>query len=105
MQADIQIKFNDIDRSIDILKKHFNWENSLNRLKEFKNLVESPSFWTDTDKAQLIMKEKKQLEKTIDQIKSIQIEKEHLLELFQLAEEDKDDELIRETTIQIENII
>ena len=105
MQADIQIKFNDIDRSIDILKKHFNWENSLNRLKEFKNLVESPSFWTDTDKAQLIMKEKKQLEKIIDQIKSIQIEKEHLLELFQLAEEDKDDELIRETTIQIDILV
>ena len=105
MQADIQIKFNDIDRSIDILKKHFNWENSLNRLKEFKNLVESPNFWTDTDKAQLIMKEKKQLEKTIDQIKSIQIEKEHLLELFQLAEEDKDDELIRETTIQIDILV
>ena len=105
MQADIQIKFNDIDRSIDNLKKHFNWENSLNRLKEFKNLVESPNFWTDTDKAQLIMKEKKQLEKTIDQIKSIQIEKEHLLELFQLAEEDKDDELIRETTIQIDILV
>ena len=105
MQADIQIKFNDIDRSIDILKKHFNWENSLNRLKEFKNLVESPNFWTDTDKAQLIMKEKKQLEKIIDQIKSIQIEKEHLLELFQLAEEDKDDELIRETTIQIDILV
>ena len=73
MQADIQNKLNDIDRLIGILKKHFNWESSLNRLKEFNNLFESQNFWNDKDKAQSIMKEKKQLEKTIDQIKYIQI--------------------------------
>ena len=105
MQADIQNKLNDIDRLIGILKKHFNWETSLNRLKEFNNLFESQNFWNDKDKAQSIMKEKKQLEKTIDQIKSIQIEKNHLLELFQLAEEEKDNELIRETSDQIESLV
>ena len=105
MQADIQNKLNDIDRSIGILKKHFNWESSLNRIKKFNNLFESQNFWNDKDKAQSIMKEKKQLEKTIDQIKSIQIEKNHLLELFQLAEEEKDDELIRETSDQIDSLV
>ena len=36
------------------------------------------------------MKEKKQLEKTIDQIKYVEIEKDNLFELIQLAEEEKD---------------
>ena len=39
MQAEIQIKFNDIDRIINILKKHFNWKNSINRLRELNDFV------------------------------------------------------------------
>ena len=41
MQAEIQIKFNEIDHAIKILKKHVNWENSLGRIIEYNNLVES----------------------------------------------------------------
>ena len=78
MQADIQIKFNEIENAIKILKKHVSWENSLDRIIELKNLVESQNFWDDTIKAQSIMKEKKQLEKTIDQIKYVEIEKNNL---------------------------
>ncbi len=104
MQADIQIKFNDIDHVINILKKHINWENSLNLIIEYNNLVEMPNFWDDKTKAQSTMKEKKQLEKKINQIKSVEIEKENLFELFQLAEEEKDNVLVDETIEQIENL-
>ena len=58
MQAEIQIKFNEINHAIKILKKHVNWENSHDRIKEFNNLVESQNFWDDTIKAQSIMKKK-----------------------------------------------
>ena len=47
------------------------------------------------------MKEKKQLEK-IDQIKCVETEKDNLLELIQLADEEKDNILIEETIEQIE---
>jgi len=104
MQAEIQTKFNYIDHAINILKKHFNWENSLSRVKEFNNLVESQNFWDDRIKAQSIMKEKRQLEKIIDQIKYVEIEKENLFELIQLAEEEKDNVLIEETIEQIESL-
>ena len=104
MQAEIQTKFNDIDYAINILKKHLNWENSLNRIHEFNKLVETQNFWDNAIKAQLIMKEKKQLEKIIDQVKSVQIEKDNLFELIQLAEEEKDFVLIEETIEQIENL-
>ena len=104
MQAEIQTKFNDIDHAICILKKHVNWENSLNRVREFNNLVESQNFWDDRIKAQSIMKEKKLLEKTIDQIKYVEIEKDNLFELIQLAEEEKDNVLIEEIIKQIESL-
>ena len=102
MQTDIEIKFNDIDHAINILKKHLNWENSLNLLSEYNSLVETPNFWNNPIKAQSIMKEKKQLEKNY-QVKSVEIEKENLFELIQLAEEEKDNVLIRETMEQIQN--
>ena len=105
MQAEIQIKFNDIDNIINILKKHFNWKNSINRLRELNDFVESQNFWDDNIKAQSIMKEKKQLEKTIDQIKYVEIEKDNLFELIQLAEEEKDNNLIKETIEQIERLV
>ena len=105
MQTDIQIKFNNIDYAINILKKHVNWENSLNRVREFNDLVESQNFWDDSIKAQSIMKEKKRLEKTIDQIKFVEIEKENLFELIKLAEEEKDNILIGETIEQIECLV
>ena len=80
MQAEIQVKFNDIDHAINILKKHFNWEDSINRIKEFNRLVEIQNFWDDAIKAQTIMREKKQLEKTIDQIKYVEMEKQNLFD-------------------------
>ena len=105
MQAEIQIKFNEIEHALNILKKHFNWEDSLNRIKDFNKLVEMQNFWNDTIKAQSIMRDKKQLEKTIDQIKSVEIEKEDLFELMQLAEEEKDAVLIQETSLQIDDLV
>ena len=105
MQAEIQTKFSEIDRAINILKKHFDWENSLNRVRELSDLVESQNFWDDTIKAQSIMKEKKYLDKTIDQIKYVEIEKENLCELIKLAEEEKDNVLIEETIEQIESLV
>ena len=73
MQAEIQIKFNDIDNALNILKKHFNWELSLNRIIELDKLIETENFWNDTSTAQSIMKEKKQLDKIIELLKLIEI--------------------------------
>ena len=63
MQTEIQVKFKDIDNGLNILKKHFNWEQSLNRTKELDELIETENFWRDSSKAQVIMREKKQIEK------------------------------------------
>ena len=105
MKAEIQIKFNEIDHTLNILKKHINWEDSLVRIKEFNRLVETQNFWENTLKAQMIMREKKQLEKTIDQIKIVEIEKENLFDLIQLAEGEKDFPLIDEASLQLDALL
>ena len=81
MQAEIQLKFNEVNYALDILKKHIDWDNSLKQLEEFNNLIEKSTFWDDSTKAQLIMRDKKNLEKTIEVVKSIENEKNTLIEL------------------------
>ena len=105
MQTEIQVKFKDIDNGLNILKKHFNWEQSLNRTKELNELIETENFWRDSSKAQAIMREKKQIEKILDLIKFIEIEKSNLYELIDLAEEENDKELIDETISQIDSLV
>ena len=85
MQAEIQTKFDNIDQAINILKKHFNLEVSLKRIREFNDLLESEDFWNDIIKAQSIMKEKKQLEKIIDQINFVEIEKKKHIKVHNVA--------------------
>ena len=64
MQAEMQLKFNEVNYTLEILKKHIDWDSSIIRLNELELLIEGPKFWDDAAKAQLTMKDKKKLEKT-----------------------------------------
>ena len=90
MQAEIQLKFNEVEYALKILKKHIDWENSITQLNKLNLLIEDPNFWNNASNAQLIMRDKKNLEKTIEVVKSIETEKNSLVELINLAEEESD---------------
>ena len=105
MQAEIQLKFNEVDYALDILKKHVDWNNSISKLRELSSLIENPSFWNDSSKAQIIMRDKTNLEKIIETIKNIENEKLDLIDILYLAEQENDDDLIEDTNLQIENLV
>ena len=44
MQSEIQLKFNEIDSIIKTLKKHLNWDTSINRIIELNQLIEKQDF-------------------------------------------------------------
>jgi peptide chain release factor 2 len=105
MQAEIQLKFNEVDYALDILKKHVDWNNSISKLRELSSLIENPNFWNDSSKAQIIMRDKTNLEKIIETIKNIENEKLDLIDILYLAEQENDDDLIEDTNLQIENLV
>ena len=105
MQSEIQLKFNEIDSIIKILKKHLNWDISINRIIELNQLIEKPDFWNDASKAQSIMRDKTNLEKTIESIKNIENEKINLFELIGLAEEENDKSFLNETISNIDSLV
>ena len=104
MQSEIQIKFNQTDTIIKTLKKHLNWDTSINRIIELNQLIEKPDFWNDASKAQSIMRDKTNLEKTIESIKNIENEKINLFELIGLAEEENDKSFLNETISNIDSL-
>ena len=105
MQSEIQLKFTEVDHALHILKKHIDWENAIEKLNKINTSIEDPNFWNDTSNAQLIMRDKKILEKTIDVIKSIQIEKSGLVELIDLAEEESDQDFIDLSVLQLNELV
>lgn len=105
MQTEIQLKFNEVDYALDILKKHVDWNNSISKLRELSSLIENPNFWNDSSKAQIIMRDKTNLEKIIETIKNIENEKLDLIDILYLAEQENDNDLIEDTNIQIEDLV
>ena len=105
MQAEIQLKFNEVEYALKILKKHIDWEISITQLNKLNLLIEDPLFWNNASNAQLIMKDKKHLEKTIEVVESIETEKNSLVELINLAEEESDQDFIEEIAIQLNELV
>ncbi|MDB9872598.1 peptide chain release factor 2 [Alphaproteobacteria bacterium] len=105
MQAEIQLKFNEVDYALDILKKHVDWNNSISKLRELSSLIENPNFWNDSSKAQIIMRDKTNLEKIIETIKNIENEKLDLIDILYLAEQENDNDLIEDTNLQIQDLV
>ena len=105
MQAEIQLKFNEVEYALKILKKHIDWDNSITQLNKLNLLIEDPNFWNNASKAQLIMRDKKNLEKTIEVVRSTETEKNSLVELINLAEEESDQDFIEEAAIQLNELV
>ena len=105
MQSEIQLKFKEVDHALHILKKHIDWENAIDKLNKINISIEDPNFWSDTSNAQLIMRDKKNLEKTIDVVKSIEIEKNGLVELIDLAEQESDQDFINLSVLQLNELV
>ena len=44
MQAEMQLKFNEVNYTLEILKKHIDWDSSIKKLNELELLIENPKF-------------------------------------------------------------
>lgn len=82
----------------------FDWDNALSRLDELNALSEDPELWSDSDKAQKLMKERTQLEQGITAVREIETELKDALDLIELAEEEGDQGIIKEAEHALETL-
>ena len=52
MRAELEALAQDIQKSLNLLKLHLNWDEALRRLDELNALSEDPNLWNDAANAQ-----------------------------------------------------
>lgn len=74
----------------------FDWDNAARRLDALNAVVEDPDLWSDTERAQKIMRERQQLESAIASLTKLDGDLEEHIELIALGEEEGDEEIVLE---------
>ncbi|CAG0904225.1 unnamed protein product [Cyprideis torosa] len=90
MKAEIESIANDIRRGI------FDWDVAVRRLEELNSLVEDPDLWSDSEKAQNIMRERNYLEDQIGAVRKVETDLNDNIELVEMGEAEGDEEIVLE---------
>jgi peptide chain release factor 2 len=96
MRAEGQAYVGQIERDLDLVRRFLDWDRALRRLDELNARVEDAALWNDPRAAQLVMRERRQLDDAIGATKAIQRDLDETVELVELAEEEGDAELEKE---------
>ncbi|MDR3439023.1 peptide chain release factor 2 [Telmatospirillum sp.] len=90
MRAEIEAIANDINQSLELLRRHIDWDNALRRLDELNAISENPELWNDAAEAQKVMRERTHLEQSTSTVREIERERDDFLELIELGEMEGD---------------
>ena len=104
MRAEIEALAQDIQRSVALLKRHLDWDAALMRLDELNALAENPDLWNDAAEAQKIMRERNELDMSIQGVRSSERELADLLDLIELGEAEGDQAVVDDAEAQIRAI-
>ncbi|MDA8869835.1 peptide chain release factor 2 [Rhizobiaceae bacterium] len=96
MRAEMQNLSDEIRQTISLLRRHLDWEPSIERLTELNALAEDPDLWSDAGKAQLLMKERQTLDSAIGSINRLEGDLGDTLDLIELAELEDDADVLSE---------
>ena len=96
MRAEIQANVTEIEQSVDLLKRHLDWEVALKRLDELNALSEDPNLWNDPAEAQKLMRERQVLERNVANIRGLDQSLADNVELIEMGEAENDAEVVAE---------
>ena len=90
MRAEIEAIANEIKQSLELLKRHLDWDNALRRLDELNARSEDPNLWNDAAEAQKVMKERTHLEQSTGGVRAMERDIADSLELIEMGEAEGD---------------
>ncbi len=97
MKTELENIIADIRKSLDLLAKRMGWETAKFRLEELNVMSEDSNLWSDLEQAKKLMRERQTLSDSIESFTSLTEELNETIELYKLAEQEKDQELQDET--------
>ncbi len=94
-----------LSKEINLLKKNIDWEKSISQINELIQKSKNEGFWKNPKEAQKIMKDIKLKENKINLIKNLDKNYSDLKDLLELAQSEKDTDLICELDESIDILI
>ena len=104
MRAEIEALAQDIQKSLNLLRLHLNWDEALRRLDELNALSEDPALWNDAAQAQKLMRERTHLDTAIQGSRALERDTADLLELIELAEGEGDAAVVADAERQLRDL-
>ncbi|WP_271839440.1 peptide chain release factor 2 [Commensalibacter communis] len=83
-----------IEQSLELLRRHLDWDVALDRLAELNHQIEDPNLWDDADNAQKIMQERTYLANQVELVRKLEQDCQDNLEMIELAEIESDQAII-----------
>ncbi|MCV6599316.1 MAG: peptide chain release factor 2 [Alphaproteobacteria bacterium] len=96
MKSEIKNLIVEVEKSIDVFRRHLDFDNAIKRVKELEEESLNPNFWNDNDNAQKVMSEKSYLESSIQDIQEIDKSLRDSIELIELGELEQEDDIVLE---------
>ncbi|WP_156453342.1 peptide chain release factor 2 [Polycladidibacter hongkongensis] len=96
MRAEMQAIVDDIQQALSLLRRHLDWDVALVRLDELNALSEDPELWNDPANAQKLMRERQNLEDSINGVNGQSQELADNIELIEMGEMEDDQSVIDE---------
>ncbi|MEQ8394629.1 peptide chain release factor 2 [Thalassobaculum sp.] len=104
MRAEITATAEEIKQSIELLRRHLDWDVSTTRLSELDALTQDQALWDDPDRAQKLMQERTRLERQLGEVKQLSQGLEDALMLIELGETEGDDATVVDAEKELEAI-
>ena len=105
MQAETQAKIDVISSTLELLRKHINFDEAVARLDDLEAQTTMPDFWNDQTVAQNVMREKNRLERQINLIKDMQTEMDDCIGLIELGLAEGDDDVVSEADAALAQLV
>ena len=105
MQAETLAKIEIIQSSLELLRKHVNFDDAQDRLAALEAQTTASDFWSDQAEAQCVMREKNKLERQLHAITSLQSEMKDAVDLLELGAVEGDNEIVAEAEATIASLV
>lgn len=104
MRAEVEAIAQEIRQSLELLRRHLDWDNALRRLDELNARAEDPDLWNQADEAQKVMRERTQLETATGTVKTIERELEDQLGMIELGEMEGDQGVVADAEAALQGL-
>ncbi|MGF1455129.1 MAG: peptide chain release factor 2 [Alphaproteobacteria bacterium] len=96
MRAEIQTLTQEIKQSLELLRRHLNWDTAQKRLDELNARAEDPDLWNDPAAAQSVMRERTKLESAVALYRNLETDLSDSLELIEMGEAEGDEAIVKD---------